>query len=130
MSGTENVVHFCYTEKIKRLHYISTAYVAGKRRDVVYEDELDKGQSFNNNYEKSKFDTEKLLNQVVRQYDVPTTVYRPSIIVGDSRTGYTKITITFIFSERDFTTSKITKHKSPMRMISQLTQNAYINLRI
>ena len=38
VSGTENVVRFCYTEKIKRLHYISTAYVAGKRRDVVYED--------------------------------------------------------------------------------------------
>jgi thioester reductase-like protein len=90
VSGTENVVQFCYTEKIKRLHYISTAYVAGKRRDVVYEDELDKGQAFNNNYEKSKFDTEKLLNQFVRQYDVPATVYRPSIIVGNSRTGYTK----------------------------------------
>lgn len=90
VSGTENVVQFCYTEKIKRLHYISTAYVAGKRRDVVYEDELDKGQTFNNNYEKSKFDAEILLNQFVRQYDVPATVYRPSIIVGNSRTGYTK----------------------------------------
>ena len=90
VSGTETVVRFCYTEKIKRLHYISTAYVAGKRRDVVYEDELDKGQAFNNNYEKSKFDAEKILGQFVRQYDVPTTVYRPSIIVGNSRTGYTK----------------------------------------
>src|SRR3989304_284082 len=40
-----------------------------------------------------------------------------------------KITITFIFLEKDFTPSKITKHKSLMRMTSQLAQNAYINLR-
>src|SRR3990170_5882831 len=40
-----------------------------------------------------------------------------------------KITITFIFLARDFTTSKITKHKRLTKMTSQLARNAYINLR-
>lgn len=88
--GTEHILLFCLSNKRKRLHYISTAYVAGKRRDTVFEHELEEGQAFNNDYEKSKFDAEKLLGQFTRQYAIPVTVYRPSIIVGNSRTGFTK----------------------------------------
>jgi len=88
--GTEHIVWFCLSNKPKRLHYISTAYVAGTRRDTVLEHELEKRQSFNNNYEKTKFDAERLLGQFTRQYNIPTTVYRPSIIVGDSKTGFTR----------------------------------------
>ena len=88
--GTETIASFCYAGKLKRLHYISTAYVAGKRRDTVFEEELDKGQEFNNTYEKSKFYAEKLVGIFTTRYNIPTTVYRPSIIVGDSRSGYTK----------------------------------------
>ncbi|MEP9410781.1 MAG: SDR family oxidoreductase [Candidatus Brocadia sp.] len=87
--GTEHIAQFCLTNKLKRLHYISTAYVAGTRQDIVFEHELEKGQSFHNNYEKSKFDAERLLRQFISQYNIPTTVYRPSIIVGDSGTGFT-----------------------------------------
>ena len=133
MSGTENVVRFCYTEKIKRLHYISTAYVAGKRRDVVYEDELDKGQAFNNNYEKSKFDAEKILGQFVRQYDVPTTVYRPSIIVGNSRTGYTKnYDNIYIFGKRLYCLKNYKTQKSPENDSSispkRIHQSSYLRI--
>ncbi|MDN3514688.1 MAG: SDR family oxidoreductase [Candidatus Brocadia sp.] len=90
VNGTEHIAWFCLSNKPKKLHYISTAYVAGIRRDTVFEYELEKGQAFNNDYEKSKFDAEILLSQFVRQYNIPITVYRPSIIVGDSRTGFTK----------------------------------------
>lgn len=88
--GTENVLWFCLSDKIKRLHYISTAYVAGMRRDTVFEHELEKNQGFNNQYEKSKFDAEKFLRKFTAQYNIPATVYRPSIIIGDSRTGFTR----------------------------------------
>ena len=37
-----------------RLDYVSTAYVAGDRRDVVGEDEFAAGQSFRNTYEETK----------------------------------------------------------------------------
>lgn len=88
--GTEHIVWFCLSNKPKRLHYISTAYVAGTRRDTVFEHELEKRQTFNNNYEKTKFDAEKLLQQFTNKYTIPTTIYRPSIIVGDSKTGFTR----------------------------------------
>lgn len=88
--GTENILWFCLSNKPKRLHYMSTAYVAGTRRDTVYEHELEKRQSFNNHYEKSKFDAEMQLRIFACQHNIPTTIYRPSIIVGDSRTGFTR----------------------------------------
>ncbi len=88
--GTEHVAQFCLTNKPKRLHYISTAYVAGIRRDTVFEHELEERQTFKNNYEKSKFDAERLLRKFVSHYNIPTTIYRPSIIAGDSGTGFTR----------------------------------------
>lgn len=88
--GTERILRFCLFNKPKRLHYVSTAYVAGVRRDTVFEHELEKGQAFNNDYEKSKFEAERLVSSFARQWDIPVTIYRPSIIVGDSRTGFTK----------------------------------------
>jgi thioester reductase-like protein len=69
------------------LHYVSTAYVCGRRTGCVLESELDQGQDFNNDYERCKCEAEKM----VRAADFldRLTVYRPGIIVGDSRTGYT-----------------------------------------
>lgn len=88
--GTQHVARFCLTRKIKRLHYISTAYVAGKRRGTVFESELEQNQEFNNNYERSKFEAERGLFAMYKQYQLPCTVYRPGIIVGDTLTGFTK----------------------------------------
>ncbi|MCF6158300.1 MAG: NAD-dependent epimerase/dehydratase family protein [wastewater metagenome] len=88
--GTEHIFLFCLSNKLKRLHYISTAYVAGTRRERVFEHELEKRQSFNNTYEKSKFEAERFLGQFTKKHGIPVTIYRPSIIIGDSRTGFTK----------------------------------------
>lgn len=88
--GTRHVVEFCNTGKSKRLHHISTAYVAGRRKGIVFENELDTGQSFNNTYEKSKCDAEKVLFELTPQNRNLCTIYRPSIIIGDTITGYTK----------------------------------------
>lgn len=88
--GTEHSAWFCLSGKRKRFHYMSTAYVAGTRRDTIFEYELEKNQTFNNSYEKSKFNAEKLLRQLAARYNIPTTIYRPSIVIGDSRTGVTR----------------------------------------
>ena len=71
-----------------RLDYVGTAYVAGDRRDVCREDELDKGQGFRNTYERSKFEAESLCRQAGGV--LPIALYRPAIIVGDSRDGTTR----------------------------------------
>ncbi|MBA2240421.1 MAG: SDR family oxidoreductase [Solirubrobacterales bacterium] len=88
VDGTGNVLELCeQAKRLERLNYVSTAYVAGDRHGVVYEHELSLGQGFKNHYESTKFQAE-LWVQTVRER-VPTTIYRPAIVVGDSRTGQT-----------------------------------------
>ena len=72
---------------LERFSYVSTAYVAGAHRGAFTEDDLDAGQSFRNPYERSKFEAELMLRD--RAADLPVQVLRPSIVVGDSRTGWT-----------------------------------------
>ncbi len=87
LTGTEHVLEMCRQLGPRELHYVSTAYVCGRREEPVLESELDCGQSFRNDYECSKFEAE----QRVREADhlERLTVYRPAIIVGDYRTGFT-----------------------------------------
>lgn len=70
-----------------RLDYVGTAYVAGDRVGVAREDELAVGQAFRNSYEATKLEAEGLVR--ARASSQPVAVYRPSIIVGDSKTGRT-----------------------------------------
>jgi thioester reductase-like protein len=89
VDGTGNVLELCTRcEQLERLNYVSTAYVAGDRKGVVYEHELALGQSFKNHYESTKFQAELWVQ--IRMRDIPTTIYRPAIVVGDSRTGETE----------------------------------------
>ena len=89
VDGTGNVLDFCEAcEQLERLNYVSTAYVAGSRTGVVYEHELALGQAFKNHYESTKFQAEVWVRE--RMDRVPTTVYRPAIVVGDSKTGETQ----------------------------------------
>ncbi len=89
VNGTENMIWFANSGKQKRFHYISTAYVAGKGKGVIFEDELDNEPQFNNEYERSKFLAEQMVVQYAKENVIPYTIYRPGIIVGDSRTGFT-----------------------------------------
>jgi thioester reductase-like protein len=89
VEGTGNVLELCARcERLERLNYVSTAYVAGDRRGVVYEHELALGQGFKNHYESTKFQAELWVREAMDR--VPTTIYRPAIVVGDSRTGETQ----------------------------------------
>jgi thioester reductase-like protein len=89
VDGTGNVLELCAScESLERLAYVSTAYVAGMRRGVVYEHELVMGQDFKNHYESTKFQAEVWVRDYMDR--VPTTILRPAIVVGDSRTGETQ----------------------------------------
>jgi long-chain acyl-CoA synthetase len=72
---------------LRSFSYVSTAYVAGCREGIIHEDELEAGQGFRNHYERSKCESEALVR--CRSGDLPVVILRPSIIVGDSRTGAT-----------------------------------------
>jgi thioester reductase-like protein len=89
VDGTGNVLDFCAAcRDLTSLQYVSTAYVAGVRRGVVYEHELVMGQDFKNHYESTKFQAEVWVRE--RADEIPVTIYRPAIVVGDSVTGETQ----------------------------------------
>lgn len=87
VDGTRHVLAACRATGIRHFHHVSTAYVCGLRTGTVREDELDLGQDFGNDYERSKLEAERLVRNANHLDTV--TVHRPSIIVGDSRSGYT-----------------------------------------
>ena len=86
VTGTANTLALAREVGIEHFHHVSTAYVCGLRTGTVAEDDLDVGQAFGNDYETSKNEAEKMVREAGF---ASATVYRPSIIVGDSQTGYT-----------------------------------------
>jgi thioester reductase-like protein len=86
VEGTRNVLELAQAaRRLERLHHFSTAWVSGDRAGVILEEELEMGQRFHNAYEESKFRAELLVRRAMPE--VPATIYRPGIVVGDSRTG-------------------------------------------
>jgi thioester reductase-like protein len=88
VDGTRRVAELAERcTNLERFAYVSTAYVSGEPSGLFREDQLDVGQRFRNAYEQSKFEAEALLRE--RFGHLPLQILRPSIIVGDSRTGFT-----------------------------------------
>ncbi|MBV9240969.1 MAG: SDR family oxidoreductase, partial [Acidobacteria bacterium] len=64
-----------------------TCYVAGRREGLIREDELVHNAGFKNFYEETKYLAEVEVEELKRT--LPVTIFRPSVVVGDSRTGET-----------------------------------------
>ena len=89
-NGTVNMVKLAQLLTVKELHYVSTAYVAGKISGLAAEEQaLNSG--FNNPYEESKFKAEML----VRNSGIPFSVYRPAIITGRLSDGRVRRPLAF-----------------------------------
>lgn len=90
VTGTENVLalarHLADEDRLLRLEHVSTAFVAGDREEIALETEIDVGQAARNDYERTKLIAELRVAKAVKD-GLPVAVHRPSIIVGDSRTG-------------------------------------------
>ena len=114
IKGTESVLQFANSGKPKRFHYVSTAYVAGKQSGTIYENVMVNEPLFNNAYERSKFVAEQLVIKYAKSNDIPYTIYRPGIIVGDSKTGATcKFDNLYLFVKVLFNIkNSFDKHKS------------------
>jgi long-chain acyl-CoA synthetase len=88
VEGTRRMLDFAAgMRQLRSLAYVGTAYVAGERAGLVRESELGVGQSYRNTYEQTKAEAEALVRS--RLGSLPGVILRPSIIVGDSRTGVT-----------------------------------------
>lgn len=87
VEGTRRVLDLAErVPSLQKLVHVSTAYVAGTHEGRFHEDDTDRGQGFRNAYEQSKLEAEIMVRS---RAHLPATVVRPSIVVGDSKTGWT-----------------------------------------
>jgi long-chain acyl-CoA synthetase len=120
VDGTSNILQLAYliqdNHELKRFSHISTAYVAGAREGIISEDSLTDEYNFLSNYEKSKFESELM----VKNSNLPVSIFRPGMIVGDSKTGYIKTFNTLYVPLRLYLTGK--------QRILPIASNTKINL--
>lgn len=89
VEGTRHVIELARRcPSLRRLHHVSTCYVSGRHPGAFSETDLEVGQSFNNHYEETKYLAE-IEVQMAAEAGLPSTIYRPAIVVGDSDTGQT-----------------------------------------
>jgi long-chain acyl-CoA synthetase len=92
VQGTVNVLELATAAHkdhgLARFSHTSTAYVAGGRKGEVREDSLTDEFGFSSAYEMTKYEAELLVNEAKK--DLPVSVLRPGMVVGDSRTGAVK----------------------------------------
>ncbi|MEN4018654.1 MAG: AMP-binding protein [Methanobacterium sp.] len=90
VQGTQNVLKLAQLAHkdhgLERFSHVSTAYVAGGKMGIIFEDSLTSEYGFLSDYEKTKFESEAR----VRKSSFDISIFRPSMIVGDSSTGYIK----------------------------------------
>jgi len=90
VEGTRNVLDVAERcHGLRRLQYFSTCYVSGRYTGPFGEDDLQVGARFNNFYEETKHLAEVEVRRRMAR-GLPATIYRPSIVVGDSATGETQ----------------------------------------
>jgi len=86
VEGTAHALDLAVALGAVQVHHVSTTFVAGDA-DRLRPGDLDLGQAFNNDYERTKFEAEQLVRS--RPWPFPVTIHRPAVVVGDSRTGRT-----------------------------------------
>ncbi|TSE02156.1 NAD-dependent epimerase/dehydratase family protein [Skermania sp. ID1734] len=82
--GTRNAVEVANRLEVGSLHHTSSVAAAGLYEGVFTEDMFDEGQELPSPYHRTKFESERIVR---RECARPWRVYRPSIVVGHSKTG-------------------------------------------
>src|SRR4029450_7654451 len=71
--------------EVGMFHHMSSIAVAGLYDEGTFnEDMFDEGQKLAHPYHRTKFESEKLVRERVQ---APTRIYRPSVVIGHSKTG-------------------------------------------
>jgi NAD(P)-dependent dehydrogenase (short-subunit alcohol dehydrogenase family) len=83
VEGTRRVIELAEQIGAGRLHHVSSVAVSGDHPGRFTEADFDTGQHLGSPYHATKYAAEAL----VRDAQLPWRVYRPAIVVGDSRTG-------------------------------------------
>lgn len=90
VQGARHLLDFaccCNSGKTAPVFYVSTICAAPVRGGISREELPPVDAPFRNLYEWSKQEAERLVNQFRQAHQLPAMILRPSIIIGDSRTG-------------------------------------------
>jgi short-subunit dehydrogenase/uncharacterized protein YbjT (DUF2867 family) len=84
VGGTQNAVDLANEIEPEHFHHVSSIAVAGNYEGHFTEDMFDEGQELPTPYHRTKFEAEKLVRE---RLNAPWRIYRPAIVVGNSKTG-------------------------------------------
>ena len=84
VDGTRNLVEFARAIDAGHVHHVSSIAAAGLYEGVFREDMFDEAEGLEHPYFMTKHESEKIVRTECKQ---PWTVYRPALVVGDSKTG-------------------------------------------
>ncbi len=84
VEGTRNTIRCAEAMGAKRLHLFSSIASAGLYEGVFREDMFEEAENLDHPYFRTKHDSEGIVR---RECKVPWRIYRPGLVVGDSRTG-------------------------------------------
>ncbi|PKO31101.1 MAG: short chain dehydrogenase [Betaproteobacteria bacterium HGW-Betaproteobacteria-9] len=84
IDGTRNTVELAKAIGAKHFHHVSSIAAAGLYEGVFREDMFEEAENIEHPYFMTKHESEKIVRTECK---VPWSVYRPALVVGDSRTG-------------------------------------------
>jgi NAD(P)-dependent dehydrogenase (short-subunit alcohol dehydrogenase family)/thioester reductase-like protein len=84
VQGTRNTVRFAESIGAKHFHLFSSIASAGLFEGVFREDMFDEAEGLDHPYFRTKHDSEGIVRKECR---IPWRIYRPALVVGDTRTG-------------------------------------------
>ncbi len=84
VGGTRHMLELVAALEPGTLHHVSSVAVAGSYQGRFTEEMFAEGQELPSPYHRTKYESERLVRE---RSSVPWRVYRPAIVVGDSRTG-------------------------------------------
>jgi NAD(P)-dependent dehydrogenase (short-subunit alcohol dehydrogenase family) len=84
IDGTRNTIDFAKAIDAGHFHHVSSIAAAGLYEGVFREDMFEEAENTEHPYFMTKHESEKLVR---KEGKLPWTVYRPAMVVGDSKTG-------------------------------------------
>jgi NAD(P)-dependent dehydrogenase (short-subunit alcohol dehydrogenase family) len=84
IDGTRNAVALANAIKAGVFQHVSSIAAAGMYEGVFREDMFDEAENLDHPYFATKHDSEKIVR---KEAEMPWRVYRPGLVVGDSKTG-------------------------------------------
>jgi NAD(P)-dependent dehydrogenase (short-subunit alcohol dehydrogenase family) len=84
VDGTRNTVRLAEAIGARHFHLVSSIAAAGLFEGLFREDMFDEAENLDNPYFRTKHDSEGIVRKECR---IPWRIFRPGIVVGDSRTG-------------------------------------------